>query len=252
MIVRSTDPNEIVTSVSRCIPRDVRYIQLLSTPADTSVLEGEFYSLPVDIHLSEPAIEYPELYNYANLLDSHPIRVSVEVWPGFSKAVRLAVSLNFAVKLEMVQPNDKLIEELESVLDLYLHRSNVRQAIEFFHSLLLSFWRNEPVSVWEISEDDPSQVRYITDDGKEMISRRFIDRGEIAAPDQYSELLQRHIASSSDCAECQFFNRCRGYFKWPDASYDCTGVKRIFGTLESSAKELQQDLAGYREMEVQI
>lgn len=251
VIIRSSNAAELAASLSRCDPAKVRFIQLLSTPADTSPLEGSFYSLPVDIHLSDPANEYIKLYDYANLLDSHPIRVSIEVVPGFSKAVKLAVSLNFSVKLEVEQPGPELIAELGSVLDLYLHRGSVRQPIEFFHSLLLSFCREEPASLWQIVEEDPSQVCYVNGDGEETISKRFIDQKELQ-PIRYAELFQRQASSSIECSTCIFYERCRGYFKWPDIEYDCAGVKKIFATIESSARELQEDLAAYRAMEVQL
>lgn len=251
VIIRSSNAAELAVSLSRCDPAKVRFIQLLSTPANTSTLEGAFYSLPVDIHLSDPEDEYTTLYDYANLLDSHPIRVSIEALPGFSKAVKLAVSLNFAVKLEVDQPGPDLIAELESVLDLYLHRGSVRQPVEFFHSLLLSFCRDEPASLWQIMEEDPSQVCYVADDGEETISKRFIDQKELQ-PIRYAELFQHQALSSIECSSCRFYDRCRGYFKWPDLEYDCAGVKKVFATLESSAKELQEDLATYRAMEVEM
>ena len=251
LIIRSADVNELTLALARCDPAKVRFIQLLSTPADTTPLEGSFFSLPIDIHLNDPANEYIKLYSYANLLDSHPIRVSIEVAPGFSKAVKLAVSLNFSVKLELDQPGPELIAELESALDLYLHLGNVRQPIEVFHSLLLSYFRNEPVSLWQIEEEDASQICYVTEDGAETISRRFVDQID-RQPVRYAEIFQRQASSSSECSSCKFYDRCRGFFKWPDIQYDCAGVKRVFATLESSAKELQEDLSAYRAMEVQM
>ena len=251
IVVRSHDVTELTAALLRCDPSKVRFIQLLATPADTSALEGSFYSLPLEIHLSDPANQYTRLYDYANLLDSHPIRVSLELAPGFSKAVKLAVSLNFPVKLELDHPDAELIAELGSVLDLYLHRGNVRQPIEPFHSLLLSFCRDEPVSLWQIAEEDPSQVCFVTEGGEETISERFIDQKELQ-PIRYAELFQQQASSSVECSGCAFYGRCRGYFKWPDIEYDCAGVKQIFATLESSAKELQEDLAAFHEMEVQM
>ena len=251
LIIRSANVKELTLSLARCDPTRVRFIQLLSTPADTSALESSFYSLPVDIHLKDPANEYLKLYDYANLLDSHPIRVSIEVAPGFGKAVKLAVSLNFSVKLDMDQPGPELITELESVLDLYLHLGNVRQPIEFFHSLLLSYFRNEPASLWQIEEEDPSQICYVTEDGEETISKRFVDQKR-QQPIRYAEIFQRQASSSSECSSCEFYDRCRGFFKWPDIQYNCGGIKRVLATLESSAKELQEDLSAYRAMEVQM
>lgn len=51
------------------------------------------------------------------------MRVTVPVVPGFSKAVRLTVALQLAVKLEIGQPGRELIPELAEVLGLYLHQT---------------------------------------------------------------------------------------------------------------------------------
>src|SRR5262249_53992402 len=140
VIVRSAEPAELVYSIWRADARAIRFIQLLSTLADSSVLEDAGEALPVEIVLKDPAAEYVQLYNYKSLLDTPPVRVAIPVWPGFSKAAKLAVALNFAVKLELQQPDSFLIEEILSVLELYLHRTSVRQPIEPFHTLLLSFY----------------------------------------------------------------------------------------------------------------
>ena len=170
---------------------------------------------PIEILLKDPA-QYLDLYSHTYLLDSHPVRIIIPVVPGFSKAVKLAVALNFAVKLEMRQPDQQLLKEVEGVLDFYLHRSHVRQPIDFFHTTLTSFFHETPISLWEIAEETPV----------------------IAEKDQ-------------ECQECEFFNRCGGYFKWPDTTYRCDGIKRVFQTLANAAQEMRDDLASFEAMEVQ-
>src|SRR5690348_1248071 len=112
LIVRSDSPREIVDSLSRTDPARVRFIQLLALPPDTSELEAWGEGLPIDLVLKDPAAEFALLYNYSNLLDTHPVRVTIPVVPGFSKAARLAVSLSFAVKLNLEQPDSFLFDEL--------------------------------------------------------------------------------------------------------------------------------------------
>jgi hypothetical protein len=252
VIVRSSEPAELVYCIWRADPKAIRFIQLLSTPADTSVLEAVGEALPVEIVLKNPAAEYAQLYNYTNLLDSHPVRVAIPVWPGFSKAAKLAVSLNFAVKLELQQPDSLLMEEVAAVLDLYLHRRYVRHPIEFFHTMLLSFYRREPVSLWEVAEEDPAQLRYLTDDGEETISRRFIgEKLSYDLNDFVARFGEELLSEKAECHECEFFNRCGGYFKWPDKTYKCDGVKQLFRTLQGAADEIQHDLAALELTEVQ-
>lgn len=228
VIVRSSSPHELVECLRGVDLASVRFLRLSSTSEDTSCLESFGPGLPLDIVLENP-VHYQQLYNYTNLLDSHPIRITIPLVSGFSKAVKLAISLRFAVKLEVQQPDEDQLDELESVLDLYLHLSSVNQPIEFFHSLLLSFYRNEPVSLWEISETDPRSVRYVGDDGS------------VVNVDINSE--------TQECHECEFRDRCHGYFKFPDRNYNCDGVKHLFRTLANAANEVRQDLHSFKPME---
>ena len=110
LIVRSASPSEIVSSLWHTDQNLIRFIQLLSDSADASVLEGTGDGIPIEVFLSDPG-EYQRLYKFVSLLDSHPLRIAIPVVPGFSKAVKLAVSLNYAVKLEVEQPNQELVEE---------------------------------------------------------------------------------------------------------------------------------------------
>ena len=127
-----------------------------------------------------------------------------------------------------------LIEEMSQVLDMYLHRSGISQPIEYFHSLFLSSYRQEPTSLWMIQEDDPDHFRFISDEGEETVSPRF------AGSDPASRTPSN---GSSDCSACEFETRCGGYFKWPDADYNCRGVKILFATIEAAAEELRGDVA---------
>lgn len=228
VIVRSSSPRELVECLRGVDLAPVRFLQLSSTSEDTSCLESFAPGLPLDIVLENPA-QYQQLYSYSNLLDSHPVRITIPLVSGFSKAVKLAISLRFAVKLEVQQPDEDVLAELENVLDLYLHLSSVNQPIEFFHSLLLSFYRNEPVSLWEITETDPRSVCYVRDDGS------------VVDVDLNTE--------TRECHDCEFRNRCHGYFKFPDRNYNCDGVKQIFRTLANAATEVRRDLESFNSME---
>lgn len=249
VIVRSASPSELVYCFWRAEPNTIRFMQLLSTTEDTEVLESVAQAVPVEIVLNDPAVEFQRLYNYATLLDNHPVRISIPVVPGFSKAAKLAVSLNYAVKLEIDQPDADLLGEVQEVLDLYLHRSNVRQPIEFFHSLLLSFYNAEPVTIWQIAEEDPDIVRYINDQGEQTISQKFAG---LKVPQVLEAFVNRfgnyQIAEKRECQNCEFFGRCYGYFKWPEPAYSCDGIKQVFRTLSSAADEMKHDLANFEVM----
>jgi hypothetical protein len=245
VVVRSHDPAEIIEYLSEEGLDNIQYIQLLSPDVDPESLRlfgnwGRAHGL--DIVIRNPAAEFPLLYNFSKLLDKHPIRVSIAVKPGFVKAVRLALALKFAVKLEIDQPDPALIEEMAEVLDLYLHRPNVSQPVEYFHSIFLSLYRQEPSSLWIVQEEDPDYFCFITDEGVETVSPRFagVDpKGMTLEPTEDGE----HPREITECDTCEFMMCCGGYFKWPNRSFSCEGVKTIFGTLNKAAVELRADLA---------
>lgn len=248
IIVRSHDPAELVECLTGVIPDDLSHIQLLSLDVDVDHLTHLADELPVDLVLQEPGREFPLLYRYSRLLSKHPIRVSVPVVAGFIKAVKLAVSLNFAVKLELTQPDETLIEEMSQVLDFYLHHSTASQPVEYFHSLLLAFYHQEPVALWTIQEEDPASFRYVTESGEETLSRRFAETQVKGDIDGFVETFSQELLDEKqECQGCEFFEPCTGYFKWPNKEFSCHGVKRLFRTLKEAAGDLRQELANFRE-----
>lgn len=238
VVIRLADPSALAREIANADLENVQYLQLLSADTDPESIESLSAlgrGIPVDIVIGDPAVEFPLLYNFSKLIDKHPVRASISVTTGFSKAVRLALALRFAVKLDVGQPGPELIDELHEVLDLYLHGSKVSQPVEYFHSMFLSAYREEPASLWIVQEDDPDYFRYVTDDGLERISFRFGETGVNNAAGSTAEL---------ECDSCEFFGKCGGYFKWPDRSYDCAGVRSIFRTIEAEAAELRRNVAG--------
>lgn len=241
VIVRSHDPAELVDSISKPDPNNVLYGQLLSLDVDAAPLTKCKQSVPLDLVMTRPADELPLLYRFSHLLDKHQIRVSIPVSAGFANAVRLSLALNFSVKLEVGQPDRDLVEELSRVLELYLHRSTVCQPVEYFHSTFLSFFHQEPSSLWFVQEEDPEQIRFVSDNGEESVSKRlnglpFQNRNGLQPGEQQLSV------EKSECDDCEFFDRCGGYFKWPNKDFSCEGVKTLFGTMRAAAAELRADL----------
>lgn len=235
--VRSLDPSEIVLALPDGHRENLQFVQLLSTeigPEKLDVFPDWGRDVPLDIVVTDPVKEFPRLYNFSKLLDTHPIRISISVKPGFIKAVKLAVALNFAVKLVVDQPDDGLVHEMSEVLDMYLHRPSISQPIEYFHSMFLSSYRKEPASLWMIQEDDPDHFRFVSDQGVESLSLRFANNDPaLATPSN----------GSPECGNCKFKTKCGGYFKWPDPNYNCSGVKTVFTTIEAAAEELRENIA---------
>ena len=247
MIVRFHDPAELVENINENDLADIAFVQLLSLHEKTDSLTGWGAAIPVELVISDTHRDLPRLYRYAPLLASHPIRVSVPLTPGFGKVVKLAVALNFAVKLEGGQPDAPLLEEMQRITLLYLHQSTLSEPIEFFHSLFLAFYHRTPTTLWSIQEEDPSLVRYITDKGEETMPGRLAG---MKVPEDFPALIREMqkglAAGQGECAGCEFLIQCQGYFKWPLREYRCDGMKALMRTLRNAADELRSDFASFR------
>jgi hypothetical protein len=242
IIVRARDSSDLVEALSEHDFDNLLYAQLLSLDADVDALADWGVGAPLDVALGEPATEFPKLYRHAKLLDKHPVRVSMPVTPGFSKAVKVATALNFSIRLEPAQPAPEVMEELFDVLDFFLHHPSVTQPVEYFHSALMSFYAQQAITMWAIQEEDPTQVRYVTDDGVETISPRFAGAASGDLASFVAGFQRALLTGESECRECEFWERCGGYFKWPRREFDCGGVKAIFQTLREAASELREDV----------
>jgi hypothetical protein len=219
-------------------------------------MAGWGYAIPVELVMRDPVTEFALLYRHARLIDKHPVRVSIPAIPGLSKAVRVASSLQFAVKLELGQPEPAAVTELQTALDFYLHNSSVSQPIEFFHTTLRSFYKFDPQTLWDVQEEDPAYLRYVTEDGRERIARRIVSVDALDNLDTFIEDLQKELlgecGNHSKCSDCEFLAYCGGYFKWPNRGYRCDGVKSVFRILREAAAELRQELDNFVESRLEM
>lgn len=240
MVVRTADPARLVARWPRP-PQGWYCVQLLGLPQDVDCLIHWGDDLAIDIRLEEPAARYPELYRYAALATNHPVRVSMPVVDGFSDAVRLCISLQFAVKLEPGQPT--AIAEMAEVLDLYLHQATTAQAVDYFHEILLGWVHATPVDLWTVLDEDPAAFLHVTDTGSVTFAPRLA-----GASGEAAGFVDRWRAALADgaCGQCPYERECGGYFKWPRTEYDCTGVRTLFATLHEAAGQLRQDLARFQ------
>ncbi|NEV64331.1 hypothetical protein [Thiorhodococcus minor] len=244
LIVRSDNPHALVDRIGAVDLDDLAYVQLCSLPSGSEALIHWAEGLGVELVLESPADDFARLYEYAKLLDNHPVRVLLPVEPGFEKAAKLAASLQFAVRLQVGQPAVPLIESLAQVLDDYLHRPTVGQPIDYFHSVLLGLCHRQPISLWAIQEEDPALVRHVDAGGKERLPGKLAGADVGVRPGAFVEQWARRLRTEgAECAECPFFAPCRGYFKWPRRDYDCAGVKTLFRTLQQAADALRADIA---------
>ena len=249
LVVRTDRPSEVVRAIPPELLADISYVRLSSFDAEVDDLVHWGVGIPLDVVMRSPLSEFMRLYRFAKLLENHPVRISVPVVAGFGRAVRLALALDFAVKLEVAeQPGPDLIDELHEVVNLYLYRPSVSQPVEFFHSLFLAFYKWEPATLWEIQEEDPAHFLYVTDDGEEVAPRHARREGaacDVVTGAGTAAYRRELLAEGGECAGCEYFAYCGGYFKWPARDYDCAGVRSLFGALSEAAGELHGDVEAY-------
>jgi hypothetical protein len=233
VILRTADPAAPRALLGPEPPAGLVYLQLTDITGDMAPLADWGDGVPLDLVLADPEAELGLLYRCTGLLARHPVRVSVPFRAGLGRAVKLALSLGFAVRLHGHRPTPQAIAEARSALDDYLHNPTVSQPVEPFHSLLGSLLHATPVSLWSLLEQDPADVCLIDDQGNAATG---------AYPVSVGVFRDALLAAAGECRDCPWLTRCDSYFKWPGSDYACTDVKRLFSDLEAAAGELRTAL----------
>lgn len=243
VVLRGSDPPALARGLSQNSGSEIMMLQLLDINSDLEELETCGYGIPIEIVLQDPQSEASKLYRLTKLQRTHPLRIVIPVVVGFSKAVKVASALHLSIKLAGNQPETGVVEELCAVLDYFLHHNAVAQEIDYFSGLLTAQFHKLPITLWDIQEEDPRSLRYITDDGNEVVAREPFVAGEFELDSFRIAYMERMLRPEVECASCLFFPECGGYFKWPDQDFSCDGVKRVLTRLRDAAHELQDDLA---------
>jgi hypothetical protein len=235
-ILSTADPAEPRALFGSETPAGLAFIQLTGLAGDLAPLADWGDGVPLDLLMGDPAAELPLLYRCTGLSERHPVRVTVPFRPGLARAVKLALSLGFAVRLHGHQPTPQAVAEARQALAEYLHNPTVSQPVEPFHTLLIAFLQETPVALWSLLERDPAEVRVLDERGESVPGQ---------GPDSVAAFREALLAAGGECCGCPFLSRCDGYFKWPLSDYSCTGVKRLFADVEAAADALRADLAAH-------
>jgi hypothetical protein len=200
--------------------------------------------IPLDVVLSDPALEFSDLYRLVDACAVRAIRVTMPAVPGLTKAIRLAAALRLPVRVLPGQPSAEALEELHDALEFYLHEPTVETPVEFFHSLLATMCDGDADSLWMILEEDPDACHLYDADGQPRVPRTGDSgRSETASAGFVENHLSSLIVQGAECATCPWQQPCRGYFKWPDPAYSCEGVKQLFMSIQTAGNEIRQDVA---------
>ncbi len=245
LVVRAADPVAVVQTLSPQHLINIVALQLLDICAELDELEQWSEGLPIEVVLKDPESETMKLYRLCKLQRLHPVRLVVPIVVGFSKAVRVASFLRLPVKLEGTQPDPSLIDELAETLEFFLHNKAVSEPIDYFNGFLTAMLHRQPLTLWSTQEEDPALVRYVTDEGVETVARRPFMVAYEDLNTFHFDLMKQVLSDDAECASCEFFLNCGGYFKWPNRDFSCEDIKRILHRLREAAHELQDDLSLY-------
>lgn len=217
----------------------------------TEAAHGES-GVPLDVVLSDPALEFSDLYRLVDACAVRSVRVTIRVAPGFLKAAKLAAALRLPIRVLPGQPTTQELAELNELLELYLHQPMVEAPVEFFHSLLANRFGADSGSLWTILEEDPAEFPHYDASGRAKLPRSGVSD---STGTSFTGFVENHLRSlveqGVECATCPWQRPCAGYFKWPDPTYSCEGVKRLFSTVQAAADEIGRDLAS-REVKTSI
>jgi hypothetical protein len=229
----------------------LQWLQVEGTLGDsdawTEAAHGDS-GIPLDVVLSDPALEFSDLYRLVDASAVRSIRVTIRVAPGFLKAAKLAAALRLPVRILPGQPTIQELEELNELLELYLHQPMVEAPVEFFHSLLATMFGTDSGTLWTILEENPAEFLRFDARGRAVLPRSGVLG---STKNSFAGFVENHVKSlveqGAECATCPWQKPCAGYFKWPDPTYSCEGVKRLFSTVQAAADEIGRDLANLAE-----
>jgi hypothetical protein len=201
-------------------------------------------NVPLDVFVANPGSQFSDLYRLVDVLAVRDVRVSMPASPGFLRALKVAVALQLPVRLLPGQPSSEILIELIEAVNFYLRDPMVETPVEFFHSVLAFMCGAGDGSLWMILEEDPALFLHGTDGGG------FKIRGvsSSTSPDLLSEAFvgawfKRLLEQDTECTTCPWQQICQGFFKWPDPTYECEGVKQLFSAIEAVANEMGGELA---------
>lgn len=247
LVIRSHDPAILVDSVAKVGQESIVHMQLLSLDSDPRILDELPPGMPLELVVDSGVTQYGLLYRYADLLKVRPIRVRVPAQPGLAQIAKLATALEFAVILDVGQPDRVTVDEMTVFLDTYLHQATMAAPVEFFQSLLMAYFMGEPVTIWEIQDEDPGTWRYLTDEGSVVLSKRLEELPELSSVSSMADVRALVPTWNAQCLSCDFLTHCQGYFKLPDKTYQCREIITLLRLIEEAAQDLRKDYeAGLR------
>lgn len=246
VIVRSCNPVDLVEAAASIPPANLTGLQLLSPSGWPKILDRIEQRVSLELVLSDLAGCESVLEDFFKKLPANfQLGVTIRAQLGVSEAAKAAMKIGLPLSLQVSQPPPDVVEELSQILEMYLHDPEVSQPVDFYHSLLRSALGGNGWTLWDIQGENPSLIRHVTDKGDVVVSGRLpflkIEEGSgLTVSDIALDLLR----TSGECSVCDFFFECGGYFRLPDRTYDCIGIKGLLATIFQIASGFSSALEG--------
>ena len=228
-------------------PAGLQWVEVNGLLGDADAWESATQSgmnVPLDVFLANPGSQFSDLYRLVDVCAAHDVRVSMPASPGFLRPLKLAIALRLPVRLLPGQPAPEVCAELTEAVTFYLRDPMVETPVEFFHSVLALMCGAHTGSLWTILEEDPAMFLHQDPGGRSKLPRASGSLPpEVPVPAFVATRFKQLVEQNSECTTCPWQQICQGYFKWPDPTYDCRGIKQLFSIIKTAADEMKQELA---------
>jgi hypothetical protein len=171
------------------------------------------------------------------------------------RQVNYLTSFGFRVHVDAAA--ETLFEnQLETVLDFYMHNPFLSVPIEPFHTLLRTICQKLRYkhNLWHIEMENAETDFYIEDNGAITLSKRWSTHGrnygditqpwaEIVNSDLHHELLSFQselFRSKKPCIFCFHLGLCGGFLRALDEKWPCDIWQRVFQTMYNEALRAKQ------------
>jgi hypothetical protein len=234
--IRITHPDQLLDIDFSELP-DLCGLELANVPLNEGFLRNIPEELPITVIVNGVDADLLNFIRDSNR--KQQFTIGLVSGNGLFESLKKWSCIGLPIHILLQDFSDQVIGELEKSADFYLHDNSVEGPIEFFHSFFTACYSQQPVSLWQIQGEDPSQFAYITNDGTRRLSRRFEERIPADCESFLDDLKLNLFLNVSLCSTCEFFLNCFGYFKYPDPTFSCAEIKMLLRKFKDAAKEIR-------------
>ncbi len=243
VIIRSEEPEDLAAASQEASSENLRRLELLSLHGNLSRLSKVANLTDLDIRV-RPHEADEKLFSQLRELCGSRLRIVVPIEPGLARCLKLSISEGFPAKMLFL--GDSATSDLMEAFDCYVHDASTTQPVEFFHTVLRSFFHDSFFTLWDIQEENPEKTVYVRTDGTLTPAERLSKIDCPEPPDSFlKDLKRRFLLEQGICSRCEIFAHCIGYFRLSDPEFDCAGMRQLLLAIKEAGLELKRDYESY-------